>query len=236
MWQRGHVAKRTCGKEGVWQRGRVAKRACGKEGVWQRGRVAKRACGRAGVENRRAPDVLVRTRELHTGLSPDKFALCSSRTGHPGRPVPAKPERKIKRKAVCPVAGTPTEQIRTALPARSPTEAQWPKPAPAEHPPVGRRRRPLAKIVAGRAPKSAKREDAAVNLPKKGKGVTDSTIEAWKGMYSWVLWSGNQRSEGDGHPLLQCIAAPSTRRRPSPPCTGPSGAMGQGLSWPPPPT
>jgi hypothetical protein len=58
----------------------------------------------------------LRTRELHTGLSPDKFALCSPRTGHPGQPVPAKLERKKNWKAVCPVAGTPTGQIRTVLP------------------------------------------------------------------------------------------------------------------------
>jgi hypothetical protein len=164
----------------------------------------------------------VGSRELHTGLSQDKFALCSPRTGHPGQPVPAKPERKKKWKAVCPVAGTPTGQIRTAQ-----TGSARPFPdrsAMAEAGPSTlfgrRRRRPRAKIVAGRAPKGMPRaksvQPAAVNLPrepprpKKGKGITDSTIEAWKGMYSWVLWFGNQRSEGG--PLPQCTAAPSTRR------------------------
>ncbi len=51
------------------------------------------------------------TRELHTGLSPDKFALCSPRTGHPGQPVPTKPERKKNGR---PFVRWPTGQIRTS--------------------------------------------------------------------------------------------------------------------------
>ncbi len=42
-----------------------------------------------------------------------------------------------------------------ALPARSPTEAQWPKPAPAEHPPVGRHRRQSVSVVVVASPKSS---------------------------------------------------------------------------------
>ncbi len=79
------------------------------------------------------PALLTPTRELHTGLSPDKFSLCSPRTGHPGQPVPAKPELRPDKSGPA--------QTGPALPARSPTEAQWPKPAPAEHPTVGHRRR-----------------------------------------------------------------------------------------------
>ncbi len=50
-------------------------------------------------------------RELHAVRLPEKFAPCSPRAGHPGRPVPA-PEREKNWQAVCPVAGTPTGQIR----------------------------------------------------------------------------------------------------------------------------
>jgi hypothetical protein len=73
-----------------------------------------------------------------------------------------------------------------------------PIPHPIQHPPVGRRRRPRAKIVAGRArakivagraPKSsqaarqnrrkprAKREDAAVNLPRPIACVCEAVLE-----------------------------------------------------------
>ncbi len=201
----------------------------------------------------------VLTRELHTGLSPDKFALCSPRTGHPGQPVSAKQERKTNGR---PFVWWP--EIRPdksgpcpALPARSPTEAQW--PAPAEHPPVGRRRRQsvvtVAKIVAGRALKSSQaarqkgcrapsrsprpltcpdrsRASRASRSLKKGKGVTDHHPPlAWKGMYSWVLLSGNQRSEGDGHPLLQC-----RRVRVQVVRWARGGRGHHHRSWPPPPT
>jgi hypothetical protein len=96
------------------------------------------------------------SRELHTGLSPDKFALCSPRTGHPGnlfrrsrngkkngRPFVRWPELRPDKSGPA--------QTGPALPARSPTEAQWPKPAPAEHPRSSsqaarqNRRRPRAK-------------------------------------------------------------------------------------------
>jgi hypothetical protein len=103
------------------------------------------------------PPAQPRTRELHTGLSPDKFALCSPRTGHPG---------KKNWQAVCPVAGTPTGQIRTS-PDRTSSARPFPdRSAMAEAGPsgahsswsssqaVGRRRR-VARIVAGRAPKSS---------------------------------------------------------------------------------
>jgi hypothetical protein len=128
----------------------------------------------------------VRVRELHTGLSPDKFALSLPRTGHPGRPVPAKPERKKKWKAVCPVAGTPTGQIRTSpdrtssarpFPDRSPMSEAGPSGAPPSRSVVAGSRsssqsvaRPRVKIVAGRAPKGMPRaksvQPAAVNLPR----------------------------------------------------------------------
>jgi hypothetical protein len=70
-----------------------------------------------------------------------------------------------------------------ALPPRSPTESQWPKPRPAEHAAAT-----VAQPVA---------QPAAVDLPAAAARLhgcwTDSMVGEWKD--SWVLWSGNQRSE-----------------------------------------
>jgi hypothetical protein len=128
---------------------------------------------------------------------------------------------------------------------------RWPDRPPVPRPKRNGRSRPQRStlqsvVVAGRAPKSSQAarqkgcrapSRGAVNLPRPiaspqgpRRGRASQTPPLRRGRAAGC--SGNQRSEGDGHPLLLCTAAPRTRRRPSPPC----GAMGQGRSCPPPPT
>jgi hypothetical protein len=55
-------------------------------------------------------------------------------------------------------------------------------------------------------------------------------------MYSWEPWFCNQRSEGGGHPLLQCTCCTKYAAETKSAVYGSSGAMRQGRLWPPPPT
>jgi hypothetical protein len=109
---------------------RVLRPAAGPRGL--RRRHHPHSVHAATMDSTRPQCTRLAGRELHTGKSPDKFALCSPRTGHPGRPVPAKPERKkngrpfVRWPEFRPDKSGPA-QAGPALPARSPTEAQWPK-------------------------------------------------------------------------------------------------------------
>ncbi len=174
---------------------------------------ASPACGRG-------PGVCAR--ELHTGLSPDKFALCSPRTGHPGQPVPAKPEREKK-----------TEGHLSGGRNSDRTNPDQPRPdqlcPPVPRPKRNGRSRPQRStlqsvVVAGSRSSSSRRQN---RRRPRAKSVQPAAVNLPRPIASpQVLCYGNQRSEGDGHPLLQCTVAPSTRRRPSPKwCDGPGAVV-----------
>ncbi len=86
------------------------------------------------------------TRELHTGLSPDKLPFARR-----GQDIPGALFRRSRNQKKCgrPFVRWPELRPDKSGPAqtgprtaRSPTETQWLKPAPAEHPPRRRSRSP----------------------------------------------------------------------------------------------